>query len=64
MSWETAYFRYGRGSARIRAYDIDAIYRDTAPLPDEIDQRESDAFLMKAIEQIRQTIQSEGGKLL
>ena len=35
MSWETAYFRYGRGSARIRAYDIDAIYRDTAPLPDE-----------------------------
>lgn len=62
-SWKTAYFRYGRGSTRVRAHDIETIYRVAAPPIDEVEGTEEHEFLVKVIELVREAIKAGGGEL-
>lgn len=62
LNWETAYSRYGQGSARIRAHDVETIYHVAAPTVDEVEGREEQEFLVNVIELVRDAVRAGGGK--
>ncbi len=63
LNWETAFSRYGRGSARVRAHDVEMIYHIAAPTVDEVEGSEEQEFLVSAIELVRDAVRAGGGKL-
>jgi hypothetical protein len=61
FDWMDAYGRSGSGSTFIRANDLKEIYKDTLPVPDDIDlQRETVA---KIYEILKLAIVECGGKI-
>ena len=62
LTWETAYSRYGRGSARVRAHDVEMIYHIAAPTVDEVESSEDHDFLVNVIELVRDAVRAGGGK--
>jgi hypothetical protein len=63
LNWETAYSRYGRGSTRVRAHDIETIYHVAAPTVDEVEGYEEQEFLVNVIELVRDAVRAGGGNL-
>ena len=62
--WQKAYARSGTGSAKVRADDIELIYRYAAPLPDELRDDDIDAFCIEVTRLIQDAIHAGGGRLL
>ena len=59
-NWYHAYSHKGSGSARPRAYDVREIFNDAAPIPGEVPDSQSTAFV-KEIRTILQEAVKEGG---
>lgn len=62
LDWETAYSRWGTGSARVRAHDIQMIYTLAVPFFGELDDELGDAFLGQVVELVRTAVQTGGGR--
>lgn len=62
--WQIAYSRSGKGSTKVRAYDIEQIYRTAAPMVEELEDDEIDALFLQVTDVVRNAILAEGGKLL
>jgi hypothetical protein len=60
LKWETAYTRWGTGSAIERAYDIDKIYKLAVPVGEINDD---DEFLVKVAELVEDAVRAKGGEL-
>lgn len=63
QNWHYAYSHRGTGSARIRAYDVKDIYNDAAPIPGEVPNSESSAFVKEIRAILQDSIREGGGKL-
>jgi hypothetical protein len=59
-NWHQAYSHRGTGSTRTRAYGVREIYNDAAPIPGEVPDSQSNAFV-KEIRTILQEAVKEGG---
>jgi hypothetical protein len=63
LKWETAYSRWGTGSTKERAYNIEMIYNLAVPQVGEIDAAEAEEFLVNVVELVRDAVESHGGRL-
>jgi hypothetical protein len=63
QNWHNAYSHRGTGSTRIRAYDVKDIYNDAAPIPGEVPNSESSAFVKEIRSILQESINEGGGKL-
>ncbi len=61
LKWETAYTRWGTGSAKERANDIEMIYNLAVPVAGEIN--DDDEFLVKVTELVEDAVRAKGGEL-
>lgn len=57
------FYRYGTGSTKVRARDIESIYATAAPTSDEVED-EFNSFLQQVTYLVRHAVLAEGGKLL
>lgn len=62
-NWHQAYSHRGSGSTRIRAYDVREIYNDAAPIPGEVPDSQSNAFVKEIREILQDAIKEGGGRL-
>lgn len=62
LKWETAYTRWGKGSAKERAYDLEMIYNLAVPAGKFIDDN-AYKFTMSIVELVRASVQAKGGDL-
>ncbi len=62
VKWETAYTRWGRGSAKERAYDLELIYNLAVPVG-EINDDAAYEFLVSVVELVRDSVRAKGGDL-
>ena len=63
QNWHHAYSHRGTGSTRIRAYDVKDIYNDAAPIPGEVPNSESSAFIKEIRAILQESVGEGGGKL-
>jgi hypothetical protein len=63
FKWETAYSRWGTGSTKERAYDLEMIYNLAVPQVGEIDDEEAEEFVMKVVGLVRDAVEAHGGRL-
>jgi GTPase Era involved in 16S rRNA processing len=63
LKWETAYTRWGTGSAKERAHDLESIYNRAAPIVGEITDDAADEFLASIVELVSDAVQAKGGQL-
>lgn len=61
--WREAYGRAGRGSATLRAYDINEIYDAAAPVPGSIVTNEAREFLAGMRRIVHEAIEAAGGEV-
>lgn len=61
--WIKAYEHRGSGSTRIRSRDMISIYETAAPIPNEMPDADTNAFLFELRELVAIAIQETGGKL-
>lgn len=62
LKWETAYIRWGKGSAKERAYDLELIYNLAVPVG-EIDDDAAYKFLVSIVDLVKDSVQAKGGDL-
>lgn len=62
VKWEAAYTRWGTGSAKERAYDLELIYNLAVPVG-EINDDAAYEFLMSVVELVRDSVRAKGGDL-
>lgn len=62
VKWEAAYTRWGTGSAKERAYDLELIYNLAVPVG-EINDDTAYEFLMSVVELIGDSVRAKGGDL-
>lgn len=58
-----AYSRSGEGSATHRAYDIDGIYDNAAPVPGSVVSNEARQFLARLRQIVHEAIEAAGGEI-
>jgi hypothetical protein len=63
LRWETAYTRWGTGSAKERAYDLNLLYNLAVPKIGELNDDVADEFIKRIVELIEYAIRSNGGEL-
>lgn len=62
-NWHHAYSHRGTGSTRVRAYDVRDIYNDAAPIPGEVPDSQSSAFIKEIREILREAVKQGGGRI-
>jgi hypothetical protein len=62
-NWHQAYSHRGTGSTKIRAYEVKDIYNDAAPIPGEVPNSESSAFVKEIREILKEAVSVGGGKI-
>jgi GTPase Era involved in 16S rRNA processing len=63
LEWETAYTRWGIGSAKERAQDLELIYNLAVPIVGEFNDDVADEFLASVVELVGEAVRSKGGEL-
>ncbi len=63
VNWQDAYGHRGVGSARERRRDIESIYSEAAPIPGQVADPPSNAFMREIRVLIRDAVEAGGGKL-
>jgi len=62
--WRIAYRHRGTGSTRVRAQEIDGIYRHAAPVPQSVMPPEAISFLSEFRRMVKTAIEDQGGKMV
>lgn len=62
-NWHQAYSHRGTGSTRVRAYDVRDIYNDAAPIPGEVQDTQSTAFIKEIRGILKEAVKEGGGRI-